>query len=515
MSTKKNIKEIMSKRYIQIGILIVLISLVGLASTYAWFTWISPSNTSVTLSIGNLADVTFTSGPDINISNLAPVYNYTDGVNTTFTVRNTNSADSLLYKVKLEITSIANELKNESFKYTLLKDNKVVQTGNLKNAVNGKTLTLNTGLLAKGSTSNYKLYFWIDGNIENSSSMMNKSLVGMIDVGEKTTYINNLYNNSTKTPVVNNSITYQYDTKNNLMQDTAGNIRYYGASPNNYIYFNCDSYPTTNCELWRIIGVFDGKLKLMRNESIGSYSWDNKNTSTGAESTYGKNDWTTARLMKLLNPSTYYTTDANDNGKGQSLYYNSKSGTCYNNSNNGTTSCNFTSTGIKNDTTRNMIAETTWNLGGWNSTNIFSNVMYEKERGTTTVSNPSDGITRATTWTGKIALPYPSDYGYATDLSKCSQTLVNYDSNTDSYACRSNDWMYSIFKTNGYNWLLTSHSGNANRAFNENPTGYVYGDFNSFVSFAIGVAPVLYLGSDQDIVSGDGSQSNPYQLANS
>ena len=196
MSTKKNIKEIMSKRYIQIGILIVLISLVGLMGTYAWFTWKSSSNTNVTLSIGNLADVTFTSGPDINISNLAPVYNYTDGVSTTFTVRNTNSTDSLLYKVKLEITSIANELKDESFKYTLLKDNKEVKTGNLKDAINGNTLILNTSSLDKGSTSSpkistFKLYFWIDGNMENNSNMMNKSLVGKIDVGIETNVITN------------------------------------------------------------------------------------------------------------------------------------------------------------------------------------------------------------------------------------------------------------------------------------------------------------------------------------
>ena len=503
MSTKKNIKEIMSKRYIQIGILIVLISLVGLMGTYAWFTWKSSSNTNVTLSIGNLADVTFTSGPDINISNLAPVYNYTDGVSTTFVMKNNSTTNNLNYEIKLDVTSISNELKNESFKYTLLKDNKVVQTGNLKNAVNGKTLILNTGLLAKGSTSNYKLYFWIDGNIENSSSMMNKSLVGKIDIGEKTTYINNLYNNSTKTPVVNNSITYHYDTKNNLMQDTAGNIRYYGASPNNYIYFNCDSYPSTNCELWRIIGVFDGKLKLMRNETIGKYSWDT--SASSVNSGYGVNEWSQADLMKLLNPGH------ESESVGGSLYYNSKSGTCYNNSKYATTSCNFTSTGIKNDTTRNMIAETTWNLGGWNTPDIYSNVMYEKERGTTVISNPSDGITRATTWTGKIALLYPSDYGYATDLSKCSQTLVNYDSNTDSYACRSNDWMYSIFKTNSYNWLLTSHSGYANTAFYVPSTGSVsYGNYR--VSYARGVAPVLYLGSDQDIVAGDGSQSNPYKL---
>ena len=184
------------KKFMYIGIFILLISLVSSVGTYAWFTWISPSNTSVTLSIGNLADVTFTSGPDINISNLAPVYNYTDGVNTTFTVRNANSTDSLLYKVKLEIASIANELKDESFKYTLLKDNKVVKTGNLKDAVSGNTLILNTSSLDKGSTSSpkistFKLYFWIDGNIENNSNMMNKSLVGKIDVGVETNVITN------------------------------------------------------------------------------------------------------------------------------------------------------------------------------------------------------------------------------------------------------------------------------------------------------------------------------------
>jgi len=504
MSTRKNIKEIMSKRYIQIGILIVLISLVGLMGTYAWFTWKSSSNTNVTLSIGNLADVTFTSGPDINISNLAPVYNYTDGVSTTFVMKNNSTTNNLNYGIKLDVTSISNELKNESFKYTLLKDNKVVQTGNLKNAVNGKTLTLNTGLLAKGSTSNYKLYFWIDGNMENNSNMMNKSLVGKINIEEKLTYINNLYNNSTKTPVVNNSITYQYDTTNNLMQDTAGNIRYYGASPNNYVYFNCDSYPSTNCELWRIIGVFDGKIKLMRNSTIGEYSWDT--SASSVNSGYAVNEWSQADLMKLLNPGH------ESESVGGSLYYNRKSGTCYNNSKNATTSCNFTSTGIKNDTTRNMIADTTWNLGGWNTSNIYSNVMYEKERGTTTVSNPSDGITRTTTWTGKVALPYPSDYGYATDLSKCSQTLYKYESSKDSYACRSNDWMYPIITNSGIKvgWLLTPATGFAHHAFNVRSAGSVGNEGG--VYDAEGIAPVLYLGSDQDIVAGDGSQSNPYRL---
>ena len=308
-------------------------------------------------------------------------------------------------------------------------------------------------------------------------------------------YITELYDNSTKTPVTNNSIAYQYDTTNNLMQDIAGNTRYYGTSPKNYIYFNCDSYPSTNCELWRIIVVFDGKVKLIRNESIGEYSWDT--SATG----YGVNEWSQSDLMKLLNPSH------ESESVGGSLYYNNKSGTCYNNLNNATTSCNFTSTGIKNDVTRNMIAEATWNLGGWKNSDIYSNEMYEKERGTTVISNPSDGITRTTTWIGKIAVPYPSDYGYAAGLSSCQETIGLYDNST----CTSTNWMYHIITNSGSKAgiLLTPYSASNSQVFIANLNGSLQ------VSFVFGagvVVPVLHLNSNQSVAGGDGSQNNPYQL---
>ena len=315
-------------------------------------------------------------------------------------------------------------------------------------------------------------------------------------------YIVKLYNNSTKTAITNNNIIYQYDTTHNLMQDIAGNIRYYGASPKNYIYFNCDSYPSTNCELWRIIGVFDGKIKLMRNEIIGSYSWDT--SASSVNSGYGVNEWSQADLMKLLNPGH------ESESVGGSLYYNSKSGTCYSGQNNATTSCNFTNTGIKNDTTRNMIAETTYNTGGWNTSNIYSNVMYEKERETAVGDSSADKITRTTTWTGKIAVPYPSDYGYATDLSKCSQKLYGYDNNTDSYACRSNDWMYQILGTSNNGWFLTPKSGVPYNSWAVTSNSYVMPNINCYNEF--GVAPVLYLNPNQNVVGGNGSQNNPYQL---
>ena len=315
-------------------------------------------------------------------------------------------------------------------------------------------------------------------------------------------YIVKLYNNSTKTAITNNNIIYQYDTTHNLMQDIAGNIRYYGASPKNYIYFNCDSYPSTNCELWRIIGVFDGKIKLMRNEIIGSYSWDT--SASSVNSGYGVNEWSQADLMKLLNPGH------ESESVGGSLYYNSKSGTCYSGQNNATTSCNFTNTGIKNDTTRNMIAETTYNTGGWNTSNIYSNVMYEKERETAVGDSSADKITRTTTWTGKIAVPYPSDYGYATDLSKCSQKLYGYDNNTDSYACRSNDWMYQILGTSNNGWFLTPKSGVPYNSWAVTSNSYVMPNINCYNEF--GVAPVLYLNPNQNVVGGNASQNNPYQL---
>ena len=315
-------------------------------------------------------------------------------------------------------------------------------------------------------------------------------------------YIVKLYNNSTKTAITNNNIIYQYDTTHNLMQDIAGNIRYYGASPKNYIYFNCDSYPSTNCELWRIIGVFDGKIKLMRNEIIGSYSWDTSASSVNSGN--GVNEWSQADLMKLLNPGH------ESESVGGSLYYNSKSGTCYSGQNNATTSCNFTNTGIKNDTTRNMIAETTYNTGGWNTSNIYSNVMYEKERETAVGDSSADKITRTTTWTGKIAVPYPSDYGYATDLSKCSQKLYGYDNNTDSYACRSNDWMYQILGTSNNGWFLTPKSGVPYNSWAVTSNSYVMPNINCYNEF--GVAPVLYLNPNQNVVGGNGSQNNPYQL---
>ena len=514
--------------------LLVLIAIVG--GTYAWYVWTtSDSDTTKIVAGVGAATVTFDGGSDIN-ANLRPVSDKSKGIVKNISVK--GDTTGLVFNMYLDITSIDTGLKDESFRYELYKGTTKVKEGNFSDSY----LTSNTVTCTKNNTNHivlltnesistsktqYTLYIWIDGaNYTNPNTMMNKTFSFKLHAdGEGAVmkrytaadYITDLYTEAAKVTATNNSITYNTAPSVSLMNDRlggtttdldGGNIRYYGANPNNYIYFNCSDYSnqtSSTCETWRIIGVFDGKLKLIRGSQIGKYSWDNKNTSTGAENDAGKNDWTTARLMKLLNPSNYYKVDSNDNNLGQSLYYNSASGKCYSGQNNATVDCDFTSTGIKNAETRNMIAETTYNLGGWNSNSVYSNQIYEYERGTTVYSG------RPTTWKGKIALAYPSDYGYAADLNQCKdKTLYDYDNRT----CTSNNWMKAIITNNGSNtgWLLTPNSGNSYYAWYVDSDGYVSN--YSIAYSAFGAVPVLSLSSELGIESGgDGSSSKPYKLS--
>ena len=528
----KKIKKLLNNKYFIVALVALLIVLVIGTGTYAWLTWSSPNTTKLTVKIGNIADVIFDNGKEINTTSLAPVFTYDQGEKTSFSIvkRSTATSANIDYTITLNITSIAAELKVASFKYVLLNGNQVVRQGDFSSASSGGAISLSSSRLTD-TRADFTFYIYIDGNTENNANMMNKEFKATINVsaseGSNTInavqYITNLYTNASKTPATNNGKEYNTAPSVSLMNDRlggtttdldGGNIRYYGANPNNYIYFNCSDYSnqtSSTCETWRIIGVFDGKLKLIRGSQIGTYAWDNKNTSTGAESNYGKNDWTTARLMKLLNPSNYYINDNNDkdsegNYLGYSLYYNSAPGKCYSGQNNATVDCDFTSTGIKNDETRNMIAETTWNIGGWHSSSVYPNQIYEYERGTTVYTG------RPTTpWTGKIALAYPSDYGYAADLNQCKdKTLYDYDNST----CTSNNWMKSIITNNGSygGWLLTPISGNSSIVWFVYSSGLVSsGDIDAYL--ANGAVPVLSLSSELGIESGDGTSNNPYKLS--
>lgn len=294
--------------------------------------------------------------------------------------------------------------------------------------------------------------------------------------------------------VKNNGISYEYDTTNDLMKDIDGNIRYYGANPNNYIYFNCDDYSkqsSSTCETWRIIGFFGDKIKIMKNEYIrGTYP-----ESQYPYNSTNSNNWTTSSLMKLLNP--------NFSGTDGSLYWNRANGTCTSNS---TTSCNFTSTGLKGGKTKQMIVNATWNIGGLSNSSIYPDQAYTSEKSATTQNY--------------VALPSASDYGYAADLNLCKQQLNNYSDST----CTSNNWMRPImgyYKNYEYETrLLNKSSTTTNTTFIVAADGFV--DTMNFTYdevYAITnkeVVPALYLSGNVvrvgDLTTAKGSINAPFEI---
>ena len=251
--------------------------------------------------------------------------------------------------------------------------------------------------------------------------------------------------------------------------------RYEGKNPNNYVLFNG--------ELWRIIGVFDSAThglsgqnltKIIREESIGSYVWNKSNT----------NDWTNSSLKTILN--TYYYNG--QNGTGQTA--------CYFYSTTVPGTCDFTKIGL-NATSRGMVENVTWKLGGHSTSSATAGAFYTAERGSTVYGSNS------TSTTGYIGLMYPSDYGYSVLASSCARTtnLGSYNSSS----CGGKSWLLK----NGYEWTMTHRSSNSNYVFYVNFNASV-GRINASNGYA--VRPTAYLKSNVYVISGTGSITDPYVI---
>ena len=546
-----------------LGVILFVLLIAGF--TYANLAWNSKS--IVISGKSNCLEVESVKGSDITGGNLLlqderiiisdgkiTIKNGMIITNVTAKIKSTCSISGYM-TLNLNVTNLSsvftsNGTSTGALKYVLASYNPSTYSTVSTTALNGKAFNIvNTGsitstgtiklreeYLSKTQTKAYLIIFYIDGDMANNDTASNSTnfksnLEAIVTQGEApkesaATFITNLYNAAAKTIVTNNSITYNYATSVGLMNDRkgsmstgidAGNIRYYGANPNNYIYFNCSDYSnqsSSTCETWRIIGVFDGKVKIMRNENIGSIPYDKDDEDTYLQSIARDNDGNNSRVELLkynisdeetiikLAPEIPLVVGQNDYSKSSlqkilnNYYYNSLKYT-------GVSTYDFTSIGFKNDTTRNMIAEITYNLGGHNAGSIYSNQIYSYERGTTVYSG------NATTWTGKIAVAYPSDYGYAADLSLCKQTLDNYDNAT----CTANNWMKNIVINNGSDsgWLLTQYSAHSYGAWHVNSSGGVYNSGHVYTAY--GVAPVLSLTSKLGIGPGSGTSSSPYQLS--
>lgn len=483
---KNKINKFIHSKYLLISLIILLILLVMATGTYAWFTWRSTNNTSLTMNIGKLADVTFNSGNDISTSTLAPVYNYTDGEKTTFSINNKDTTGaSLDYNIKLNITSIASELKSSDLKYVLLKDNTIVKEGNFSTMVVGAN-TIYSNSISSSGTTDFIFYLYIDGNSENNLNMMNKSLVGsiVVEAQEKqyetfSTVIENLMADGVHETVTNNGVDYDYNTVNSLMNDSFGNFRYYGSSPNNYVYFNCDDYSnqsSSTCEVWRIIGLFNDQIepsliKIVRNESIGTY----QTTEVGNEEIGA---FTDSDLSYTLN---------NEAGSKEATYWSRTLGTCNLNIN---YKCDFSKTGLKNTTTRDLISNVSWFIPNSIEGDLYPNELYQSEIGGSTTAGEM------------ISIMYKSDYGYATDIRKCNIQVNLYNSSE----CTENNWLF----LGSREWIMGTTENNYYKAYIVAENGAV-GTYS--LTSEANVRPTLYLKTEQTIKSGTGTLADPYQLA--
>ena len=282
--------------------------------------------------------------------------------------------------------------------------------------------------------------------------------------------------------------------------------RFAGVNPNNYVWFND--------ELWRIIGLVNVKvkkedeneeieqrLKIMKAESIGKYTWD-KDRTVGDYS----NDWTKSSLMKLLN----------------GIYYERNVGECFKWPGYGNDitekSCDFTQTGLKEESKNLIDSDIIWNIGGWNSqqTSATTIEMYLHERGTETYNeqpyewkeeNTVEGITFHS-----IGLFYPSDVGYGTSNRKCLNMSIEAGNNPEApeyKSCLLNDWM---FNEKQWIWNITPSINDIDHVYRVDNRGFISSG-SAIYDTPYDVYPTLYLKPNVKIISGTGTIDNSYQLA--
>ena len=253
-----------------------------------------------------------------------------------------------------------------------------------------------------------------------------------------------------------------------LYIDNHNDIRYYGRNVNNYVTFND--------ELWRILGIIDGKVKIMRSSGLPVVLSDNGVTLAteicfyGCSNyfqwnTRGNNNWNNSTLNGYLNGS----------------YYN-----------------NFKSN------YKDMISNEIYYLGGPTTANystLTGSQYYDIERSNQVYSgNP-------TTVNQNIGLLYASDIIYSGGEKYIDMAVTSINSSM-------------TFIENGFtltplsdvqNEIMTFHSDGVYSYFSKE-------NVNSESTYwrrdgEPGVVPVLYLKDNVRIIGGDGSKSNPYLLS--
>ena len=279
-----------------------------------------------------------------------------------------------------------------------------------------------------------------------------------------------------------NSLYYHNSSLTNGAGDNS--YRYAGASEsvNNFVCFGSTTNPCPTDNLYRIIGVFEDKVKLIKYDYATSAllgtNGDYYGTSTPSTSYY---------KGSLTSIDQYYWNNATKKNTWSESNLNK---------------INLNKNFINNigSTWANKIATTTWKVGGNTSNNIaksIPSVAYQNE-----IVAPVENIT----YDAKIGLMYVSDYGFAASPSAWTKTLHSYSGNdANGTSIKTINWMYMGV----LDWTISLNSDYLYNAFDVLSSGYVAADF---VSGNSGVRPSFNLLSSVKYVSGSGSMSDPVRV---
>ena len=270
--------------------------------------------------------------------------------------------------------------------------------------------------------------------------------------------------------VVNTTSTSGEVSGNGLLYKSDYGVRYKGNNPNNYIWYNKELYRIIGktpvctavntdgtCKTWNNNGL----VKIIRNDSIGGLVYNADTTSSST--------WVGSTIQKNLNECFLKINSRNNSDCAAYCY------SYYSSSQKPVAKCDYTQNGIalSGDYDNMIYNGVYWNIGVTGSSSTVGKTQYDKEK------------LSQTSTTLKIGLMYASDYGYAMN---------------NGYK---NNWLF----TKGYEWTMTARSS-SNPVYVISNGGLNNG--NAYNGYA--VRPVLYLKSNVYVISGDGSEGNPYKI---
>ena len=172
-----------NKKLAIVSILLAVI-ITGIGVSFGYFLWNSANNTDISFTVEG-AVVELSDGADIKGASLMPVINYTTGgsdvVKKDIKIKLKNNVTSdVTVNFKLKINSIDSGLKHSSFKYNLVNASGTsISSGDFATIKAGDSISLlslsSTNGTLTTSLTGYTLYIYIDGTVDNPSSMMSQS----------------------------------------------------------------------------------------------------------------------------------------------------------------------------------------------------------------------------------------------------------------------------------------------------------------------------------------------------